>query len=137
VNESPPLAVEPASPSDPDAQRLLWVYFDELVTRYQGRPSTEEEIRESMLEGPSDDLIAPSGLLLVARLGGNPVGCIGLGFRPHHVGRVTRMFVIVSDRRQGLGFRLLEEPETVVRSHGITRHELDTRDDLIEAGRHL
>jgi len=41
---------------------MLWVYFDELVARYQGRPATEEEIRESLLEDPSDDLAAPTGL---------------------------------------------------------------------------
>lgn len=135
MSKPPPLAVEPASPFDPDAQRLLWVYFDELVTRYQGRPSTEAEIWEAMLEGPSEDLFAPSGLLLIARLEGNPAGCVGLRFLPDHVGQVTRMFVIVSERGQGLRFRLLEELETVARSHGITRLELDTRDDLIEARR--
>jgi GNAT superfamily N-acetyltransferase len=114
---------------------MLWVYFDELVTRYQGRPGTEEEIRGSMLEDPSDDLVAPSGVLLLARLGSKPVGCIGLRFRPDLVGQVTRMFVVVSARRHGLGFRLLYELETVARNQGITRLELDTRDDLVEARR--
>jgi GNAT superfamily N-acetyltransferase len=114
---------------------MLWVYFDELVTRYQGRPGTEEEIRGSMLEDPSDDLVAPTGVLLLARLGSDPVGCIGLRFRPNRVGQVTRMFVMVSDRRHGLGFRLLDEVETVARNRGITRLELDTRDDLVEARR--
>ena len=135
VRESLPFTVEPAAPSDQDAQRVLWVYFDELVTRYQGRPGTEEEIRESMLESPSDDLVAPTGMLLLARLGSNPVGCIGLRFRPDRVGQVTRMFVIVSERRQGFGFSLLEELETFARNYGITRLELDTRADLVEARR--
>ncbi len=136
MRESLPFTMEPAPPSDQDAQRMLWVYFDELVTRYQGRPGTEGEIRQSMLEGPSDDLVAPTGVLLLARLGSNPVGCIGLRFRPNSVGQVTRMFVIVSQRRRGFGLRLLEELETVARNRGITRLELDTRDDLVEA-RHL
>jgi len=114
---------------------MLWVYFDELVTRYQGRPGTEEEIRQSLLDAPSDDLVAPTGLLLLARLGSNPVGCIGLRFRPHRVGQVTRMFVIVSERHQGYGLRLLDEVETVAGHHGVTRLELDTRDDLVEARR--
>lgn len=47
-----PLTIEPASPSHPDAQQLLWIYFDELVTRYQRRPATEAEIRDSLVEGP-------------------------------------------------------------------------------------
>jgi GNAT superfamily N-acetyltransferase len=135
VRESPSFNVKAVPPSDQDAQRLLWVYFDELVTRYQGRPSTEEEIRTSMVEAPSDDLVAPTGLLLLGRLGHTPVGCLGLRFRPQRVGQVTRMFVTVSERRRGFGFRLLDELETVARQQGITRLELDTRDDLVEARR--
>ena len=114
---------------------MLWVYFDELVARYQRRPGTEEEIRGAILEGPSYDLVAPTGVFLLARLATNPVGCIGLRFRPQRVGQVTRMFVIASERRQGFGFRLLDELETIARNHGITRLELDTRDDLVEARR--
>jgi ribosomal protein S18 acetylase RimI-like enzyme len=45
------------------------------------------------------------------------------------------MFVMVSERRQGFGWRLLDELETVARNRGITRLELDTRDDLLEARR--
>ena len=90
--------VVPVSPSHPDAERMLWVYFDDLVARYQGRPATEEEIRESVLEAPSDDLAAPTGLLLLGRLGSNPVGCVGLRFLPDGVGQLTRMFVMASQR---------------------------------------
>ena len=82
-----------------------------------------------MLEGPSNDLVAPTGVLLLARLARNPVGCIGLRFRLNRVGQVTRMFVVASERRQGFGFRLLDELETGARNHGITRLELDTRDE--------
>jgi GNAT superfamily N-acetyltransferase len=39
------------------------------------------------------------------------------------------MFVIASERRRGFGFRLLDELETGARNHGITRLELDTRDE--------
>jgi len=135
VRESLPFTVVPASPSDPDAKRLLWVYFDELVARYQGRPATEEEIQGSLLEAPSDDLTAPTGMLLLARSGADPVGCVALRFLPDRVGQVTRMFVMASHRRQGFGLRLLEELESVARDRGITRLELDTRDDLVEARR--
>jgi GNAT superfamily N-acetyltransferase len=135
VSETLPFTVQSALPSDQDTQRMLWVYFDELVSRYQGRPGTEDEIRESILEGPSDDLVAPTGVLLLARVGSSPVGCVGLRFLPDRVGQVTRMFVIASERRHGFGFRLLDELETIARSRGITRLELDTRDDLVEARR--
>ena len=133
MGESLPFTVVRTSPSDLDAQRMLWVYFDELVARYQGRPATEEEIRESLLEDPSDDLEAPTGLFLLGRLGSNLVGCIGLRFLTDRVAQVTRMFVMVSKRRRGFGLRLLDELETVAHNRGITRLELDTRDDLVEA----
>ena len=82
MRECLPFTVEPTPPSDQDAQRVPWVYFDELVTRYQGRPGTEEEIRGSILDSPSEDLAPPSGVFLLGRLGTNPVGCIGLRFLP-------------------------------------------------------
>jgi GNAT superfamily N-acetyltransferase len=133
VSESQPFDVQPVPPTDRDAQRLLWVYFGELVSRYQGRPGTDQEIRESMVEDPSDDLVAPTGVLLLGRMGTTAVGCIGLRLRPHRVGQVTRMFVMASVRRHGLGFRLLDELEGIARNQGITRLEVDTRDDLVEA----
>ena len=135
MSESVPFTVEPVSPFDQDAQWLLWVYFGELVSRYHDRLGTEAEIRGSMMEDPSDDLLAPTGMLLLGRLGSDPVGCIGLRFRPHRIGQVTRMFVTEPARRQGFGLRLLNELETVARNQGITRLELDTRDDLVEARR--
>jgi GNAT superfamily N-acetyltransferase len=129
------VAVEVAPPSGDEAHRLLWAYFDELVTRHQGRPGTEAEVRESMAEAPSDDLVAPTGVFWLARVGAEPVGCIGLRFGPGRVGQVTRMFVLESARGRGVGLRLLEEVEVVARGHGITRLELETRADLVEARR--
>ncbi len=98
-----------------------------------------------MLDYPSDDLVAPNGAFLLARRGGTPVGCAGLRVRPDRVGpdrvgpdrvgEVTRVFVVPSARRLGIGARLLGELETVARAHEIRRLELDTRDDLLEARR--
>jgi hypothetical protein len=103
VGEPLPFTVVRTSPYDPDAQRMLWVYFDELVARYLGRPATEKEIRESLLEDPSDDLEAPTGVFLLGRMGSDVVGCIGPRFLTDRVGQVTRMFAIVSERRRGFG----------------------------------
>jgi GNAT superfamily N-acetyltransferase len=129
------VTVEGVGPDLPDAQTILRDYFEELVARYQGRPATTDEISAAMLEFPSEDLQPPTGQFLVAYAGGDPIGCAGLRFRSTSVGQVTRMFVIVEHRRRGLGQRLLEEVESVARARGLTRLELDTRDDLIEARR--
>jgi GNAT superfamily N-acetyltransferase len=135
VKEAWPVTVGPVSPSDPDARGILRTYFHELVSRYQRRLGQTEEIEAAMLEHPSDDLIAPTGVLLLARRGNTPVGCIGLRLRPNRVGQVTRMFVVTPERRQGIGLRLLAELEAVARKLEVTRLELDTRDDLVEARR--
>jgi GNAT superfamily N-acetyltransferase len=113
----------------------LWEYFAELVSRYNHRPGEPEEIRDSMVEDPSDDLAGATGVFIIAYRNSRPIGCIGLRFRPDRVGQVTRMFVIEQERRQGVGIALLSEIEGVARGQGITRLELDTRDDLVEARR--
>lgn len=43
--------------------------------------------------------------------------------------------MVTSARRHGIGFRLLEGLETLAGKRGITRLELDTRGDLVEARR--
>jgi AcrR family transcriptional regulator len=133
--EEPALAVGPVAPSDPTAVELLQTYFAELISRYQQRRATTAEIREAMIEDPSDDLLPSTGVLLMARRGGVPLGCIGMRYLPDRVGQVTRMFVVPGERRQGLGFRLLAEVECLARQRGLGRLELDTRDDLVEARR--
>ncbi len=160
-----PVTVTAVSPSGPDAQSLLSAYFQELISRYQGRPGHAEEVEAAMSDYPSDDLVAPNGAFLLARSGGTPLGCAGLRVRPGRVGphrlepgrvgphrvepgrvgpgrvgpgrvgEVTRVFVVPSARRLGLGARLLAELETVARAYEIVRLELDTRDDLVEARR--
>jgi GNAT superfamily N-acetyltransferase len=129
------LTFAPADPSGPEAQAVLWEYFGELVSRYNARPGSPQEIRESMVEFPSDDLAGPTGVFILAHEGAEPVGCGGLRFRPGGVGQVTRMFVTPPRRQRGIGITLLSELEAVARRRGITRLELDTRSDLVEARR--
>ena len=134
------ITVTAVSPSGPDARSLLSAYFEELISRYQRRPGRAEEVEAAMLDYPSDDLVAPNGAFLLARRGGTPLGCAGLRVRPDRVGpdrvgQVTRVFVVPSARRLGIGAKLLAELETVARAHQIRRLQLDTRDDLVEARR--
>jgi GNAT superfamily N-acetyltransferase len=125
------VALEP--PSGPHAERLLWAYFQEMVSRYQLRPGRPDEVEGAMAEDPSDDLVPPSGMFYLARRGSTPVGCIGLRLRPNQVGQVTRVFVLSDERRRGVGARLMAEIEAAARDHKVRRLELDTRDDLVEA----
>jgi GNAT superfamily N-acetyltransferase len=136
VAERLELTLVPTDPRLPEGNALLCEYFDEMVRRYQHRPATPDEVRGAMVEDPSDDLFGASGVFLIAYRHSDPVGCVGLRFRPDRVGEVTRMFVVELERRRGVGRALLSEVEGIARRLGFARLELDTRDDLVEA-RHL
>jgi GNAT superfamily N-acetyltransferase len=119
----------------PEALAVLREYFGELISRYNDRPARPEEIVREMELAPSDDLTGAEGVFVVAYRDSDPIGCLGLRFRSDSVGQVTRMFVRKQERRRGVGLALLSEIEAIARGQGITRLELDTRDDLIEARR--
>jgi ribosomal protein S18 acetylase RimI-like enzyme len=75
----------------------------------------------------------PRGLLLLARLDGEPVGC---GVLWHHGGGVAdakRMWVAPRARGLGLGRRLLAELEEHARAAGVRSLRLDTNRALTEA----
>ncbi|HTH85021.1 GNAT family N-acetyltransferase, partial [Mycobacterium sp.] len=75
----------------------------------------------------------PAGLLLVASLHGEPVGCGALIFHPDAVGMVKRMWVAPRIRGLGLGRRLLSELEVRARTQGLRLMRLETRDELSQA----
>lgn len=127
--------IEVAAPDDDAARWVLRAYFDEVASRYYGRPATGDEVAAAMREEPSDDLALPRGLFLVAREEGAVLGCAGLRLLPGRIGEVTRLFVVPAARRRGLGVRLLDSLEDHARRHGVTTLRLDTRRDLTEARR--
>ncbi len=110
--------------------------MDDVVSRYYGRQATAEEIDTGIREAPSDDLIPPHGLFLVAQQHRTDLGCVGLRFLPDRIGEVTRLFVTPAARGSGLGSRLMTDLETLAAEHGLVTLRLDTREDLVEA-RHL
>jgi GNAT superfamily N-acetyltransferase len=112
---------------------MLKVYFHELIGRYQHRPGRPEEVEAAMVEYLSDDLTEPTGAFLLARKGVTVVGCIGLRLHESRVGEVTRVFVIPSERRTGIGAGLVTEIEAMARKYDAGGLELDARDDLVEA----
>lgn len=125
--------VAAVSVDDHDAARLLWRYFHELSSRYNGRPSLPSDVEAALAEEPSDDLTPPTGLFLMARYRGQPAGCVGLRVLAPQTVEVTRMFIHPDFRNLGLGGRMLSVLETHARELGATTMRLATRDDLIEA----
>jgi len=96
------LVLEPEFPDTAQARGVLRSYMDDVVSRYYGRQATSDEIDAALREDPSDDLIPPQGLFLVARENGTVLGCAGLRFRPDRIGEVTRLFVVPAARGRGL-----------------------------------
>ncbi len=115
---------------------MLKDYFTEVMSRAYGRPATEAEVDAWMHEKePSDDLVPPAGLLLVARDGDAVLGCVGLRLLGNGIGEVVRVFVVPQARGRGLGRRLLDAVEHVAREHRLSTLRLDTGSYLVEANR--
>jgi ribosomal protein S18 acetylase RimI-like enzyme len=125
------VVVDPASVP---ARAALRAYYDDIVTRWYGRPATRVEV-DDLVAGAGDDRLAPPhGLFLLARRGEAVLGCAGLRV-VGDVGELTRLHVAAAARGQGLGTRLLVAVEEEARRLGLAVLRLETRDDLVEARR--
>ena len=82
MDRHPELAITVTSPAAEEGRQILRAYFDDVASRYYGRPATTDEITAAMTEEPSDDLAPPRGLLLVAHEKGGVLGCAGLRLLP-------------------------------------------------------
>lgn len=76
------------------------------------------------------DLAAGRGMLLVARLGSQPVGCGAVTLIEPHVAEIKRMYVVPEHRRHALATKLLSTLESEARSLGATEVVLETATHL-------
>lgn len=126
------LSIEIASPGTPAADEIVRAYMFEVASRFYGRPASTEEVDQALADEPCDDLRGDTGTFLVARLGGQPVGCAGARFLDG-VAELTKVFALPSHRGTGVATRLLSRLEEICRDRGIRAVRLDTRSDLAEA----
>ena len=117
-----------ADPTSQDAQWCIEQYFTELGQRFEmgfnpdlSRPAHAHE------------LVPPAGLLLVAYLREEPVGCGALRFYENATGEIKRMWVAPRARGLGLGRRLLLALEHAAREAGVKTLRLETNRTLVEA----
>jgi GNAT superfamily N-acetyltransferase len=120
--------IDVVSPWSAAARFCFRSYFDELDRRFEtgfdpGRsiPIDEEE------------LVEPRGLVVVAFLHGEPVGCGCVKLQGDVPAYIKRMWVAPEARGLGLGRRLLAELESHARRHGATVAHLETNRSLTEA----
>src|SRR5215472_9722097 len=122
------IAITAADPRTPDAQRCLRAYFAELSGRFDSGFDPALSIPAS-----DDDLRPPAGVLLVAALRDEPVGCGALKFHDDAPAEIKRMWVSPAVRGLGLGRRLLAELEAHATARGVRTLRLETNRALSEA----
>lgn len=115
-------------PRHPDARRCVGAYVAELAERF----ADGFEPAQSISAG-DEELTLPGGLLLVATLHDDPVGCGALKLHTHGWAEVKRMWVSPTVRGLGLGRRLLGELEAHAAAHGVHTLRLETNRALTEA----
>ncbi|MFF4247379.1 GNAT family N-acetyltransferase [Streptomyces sp. NPDC001822] len=125
--------VAPEHVAGPEALLLRRDYYDEVASRYWGRPATGAEIDEGLTDDGAELLAPPAGEFLVGRYDGRPASCAGLRPAGHGVAELTRVYVRPGFRSTGGGGLLLAGIESAARALGVRRIRLDTRDDLVEA----
>jgi DNA-binding MarR family transcriptional regulator/GNAT superfamily N-acetyltransferase len=122
------VTIAPLDPEHPHARHCLREYAAELDRRFPHGFDPALSIAAD-----AADLRPPAGLLLVARLQAEPIGCGALKFHEDGPTHLKRMWVAESARGLGLGRRLLAELEAHA-AHGpspVVR--LETNGTLAEA----
>ncbi|MFL6125655.1 GNAT family N-acetyltransferase [Actinophytocola sp.] len=121
------VTVAPVDPDHPHARHCLAAYFAEIDERFE----TGFDVAKG-ISAEGDELRLPAGLLLVATLHGEPVGCGALRFAGDHA-YLKRMWVDGTHRGIGIGRRLLAELEQRAGAQGATTTRLETNRALAEA----
>jgi DNA-binding MarR family transcriptional regulator/ribosomal protein S18 acetylase RimI-like enzyme len=120
--------IEPLDPEHPHGRHCLREYAAELDRRFpQGFDPTLS------ISAAAGELRPPAGLLLVASLGSQPVGCGALKFHGDAPTELKRMWVAEPVRGLGVGRRLLAELEAHAVRGPSPVVRLETNGTLVEA----
>jgi DNA-binding MarR family transcriptional regulator/GNAT superfamily N-acetyltransferase len=120
--------LRPTDPAHPDAKACFQHYFVELERRSNSRldPAT-------LIAAKPHELRPPAGLLLIAYLRSEPVGCGAVKHHADEPSEIKRMWVAEMARGLGIGRRLLAELEASAARSGATSVRLETNRRLTEA----
>ena len=120
--------IKRVDPAHPHARYCMGEYFAELGRRFKGGFDPSASI-----SADDDELRPPAGLLLVATLRSEPIGCGALKFHDTEPTELKRMWVARSARGLGIGRRILAELEAEAASSGSRVVRLETNKSLTEA----
>jgi GNAT superfamily N-acetyltransferase len=116
-------------PDDPEVAPL----FDAFIREADGPLDIDLDIEAEIAAGPPQALAGPHGILLLARVDGEPAGLGGVRFLDTEAAEVKTMFVSPAHRGQGVARAILAELERIAREHGCHATQLDTSDYLTGA----
>jgi DNA-binding MarR family transcriptional regulator/GNAT superfamily N-acetyltransferase len=120
--------IDAVDPAHPHARYCVGEYFAELDRRFDGGFDPSASI-----SADDDELRPPAGLLLVATLRAEPIGCGALKFHGAEPTELKRMWVAPSARGLGIGRRLLADLESEALRRGSRVVRLETNGSLGEA----
>ena len=115
-------------PAEDHALRCLRAYYAELDRRFETGYDPD-----AALPLPLEEMRPPHGRFLLARRGGQPVGCGALKLHGGEPAEIKRMWVAAEARGLGLGRRLLGELERLAAEAGASAVQLETNRALPEA----
>jgi DNA-binding MarR family transcriptional regulator/GNAT superfamily N-acetyltransferase len=115
-------------PDSADARRCLDAYFRELEARFENGfdAATDHSAR-------AEAMTPPSGLFVIARLDGDPIGCGGFKRLDKATGEIKRVWTTPSARGMGVARRVLRTLEASALKAGLKTLRLDTNRVLTEA----
>lgn len=115
-------------PRHADAASCFRQYFAELNARFENGFNPEKSI-----SADADELVPPKGLLLVARLRGEAIGCGALKFHGKQFAEVKRMWIVERMRGLGIARRMMRALEGCAAEAGVRQLRLETNKALHEA----
>lgn len=128
------LTLEPINRDDPEVRTL----YADFIREADGplvydREEAGIDLDEEIAAGPPADLAPPNGVLLLARVDGEPAGLGGVRHLDTEVAEVKSMYVAPAYRGTGLGRRILARLDEIALEHGCHAVRLDTSDYLTPA----
>lgn len=119
--------LEPIERDDPTVQAL----YADFIRESDGplvyeREASGVDLDEEIAAGPPGDLVPPNGVLLLARVDGEPAGLGGVRHLDTGVAEVKSMYVAPAYRGTGLGRRILARLDEIALEHGCRAVRLDS-----------
>ena len=109
-----------------DATAVLHLYADFIREADGPLDPSLVDVEAEIAAGPPANLTPPAGVLLLARVDGDPAGLGGVRHLDSPIAEIKSMYVAPAYRGAGLGRRIIDELEAVAREHGCGATRLDT-----------